>query len=377
MITVLVVDDSAFMRKLLTTTLSQDPDLSVVGSARDGNEALEKIAQLNPDVVTLDVDMPRRGGLSTLEEIMKTSPRPVLMISSLTSEGAEVTLKCLDIGAMDFITKQSVHSEDVTVELMHKIKAVAKKRGLLALRQQNRAAAQASPARAPIRAPMRASDSSAAARAPEPVAEHSPAVVNAYRASNAGPRDLVAIGVSTGGPPAVQKVLAGLPKNFPAAILIAQHMPAAFTGPFAKRLDSLCAISVKEAEHGEKPQLGCAYVAPGGRHMRLDRRGAVPEVVITSEPESELYKPSATILMDSVARINPRKTLGVILTGMGSDGCIGVKTLKEGGGYILAQSEATCVVYGMPKAVVDGGLADQIIDIDEMAGAILAVVQGK
>jgi two-component system chemotaxis response regulator CheB len=172
-------------------------------------------------------------------------------------------------------------------------------------------------------------------------------------------------------------VLSGLPKNFPARILIAQHMPGAFTGPFAKRLDALCAISVKEAEQGEKPQPGCAYVAPGGRHMLLERRGALAELTITSEPESELYKPSATILMGSVARINPRKTLGVILTGMGSDGCVGVKALKENGGYILAQSEASCVVYGMPKAVVDAGLADQIIDLEDMTGAIIAAVHGK
>jgi two-component system chemotaxis response regulator CheB len=285
------------------------------------------------------------------------------MISSLTTEGAEITLKCLDVGALDFIPKQNVHPEAVIAELLPKIKAVARKRSLLSLRRNLRDAQKTpSPFSAPVHAHTTAS-------APQPVF-HKPANLG-------GPRDLVAIGVSTGGPPAVQKVLAGLPKDFPASILIAQHMPAAFTGPFAKRLDTLCAISVKEAEHGEKIQPGCAYVAPGGKHLLLERRGAMPELTITSEPESELYKPSATILMNSVARINPRKTLGVILTGMGSDGCIGVKALKENGGYILAQNEASCVVYGMPKAVVDAGLADQIIDIEDMTAAINAVVHGK
>ena len=364
MITVLVVDDSAFTRNYLMTSLGRDPDIRVLDTARDGDDALEKIARLNPDVVTLDVEMPHRGGLSVLEEIMKTAPRPVIMVSSLTTEGAEITLKCLDAGALDFVSKYGAHAESVIVELLPKIKAVAKQRHRLALRHNLRDARTFPP---PSAAPGHEHATPSVPYMPPPL---KPAGIG-------GPRDLVAIGVSTGGPPAVQKVLAGLPKDFPAAILIAQHMPAAFTGPFAKRLDSLCAIAVKEAEHGEKIQPGCAYIAPGGRHMLLERRGATPELVITTEPESELYKPSATILMNSVARINPRKTLGVILTGMGSDGCIGIKALKENGGYILAQNEASCVVYGMPKAVVDAGLADQIVDIADMTAAILAAVHGK
>ena len=351
------------MRRFLTTSLSQDPEIRVLDAARDGDDALEKIARLNPDVVTLDVEMPRRDGLSTLQEIMKTAPRPVIIISSLTMEGAEITLKCLDAGALDFIPKHNVHPDAVIAELLPKIKAVAQKRAALALRRNLRDTKTT---------PQRRS---------APGQEHTTASMphtSSFKPANlGGPRDIVAIGVSTGGPPVVQKVLAGLPKNFPASILIAQHMPAAFTGPFAKRLDSLCAISVKEAEHGEKIQLGWAYIAPGGRHMLLEKRGAAPELAITAEPASELYKPSATILMNSVARVNPRKTLGVILTGMGSDGCIGVKALKESGGYILAQNEASCVVYGMPKAVVDAGLADQIVDIEDMTAAILAAVQGK
>ena len=361
MITVLVVDDSAFMRKFLTTALAQDPDIHVLDAAQNGDEALEKIASLNPDVVTLDVEMPRRDGLSTLEEIMKTSPRPVLMISSLTKEGAEITLKCLDAGALDFIPKNSARPEELIAGLLPRIKAVARKRALLALRRTLHGAS-ARPSSLPSTPSYASVPSASVPKLAPPLG---------------GPRDIVAIGVSTGGPPAVQTILSGLPANFPASILIAQHMPATFTGAFAKRLDTQCAISVKEAQQGDKIQPSCAYIAPGGKHMLLERQGAALGLTITTEPASELYKPSATVLMNSVAQINPRRTLGVILTGMGSDGCPGIKNLKEHGGYILAQNEASCVVYGMPKAVVDAGLADQILDIEDMTAAITAAVHGK
>lgn len=174
----------------------------------------------------------------------------------------------------------------------------------------------------------------------------------------------------------MQKVLSALPANFPACILIAQHMPAAFTGPFAKRLDNVSKITVSEAQNGDKLKPGHAYVAPGGKHMMLHMRGAIPEVAITTEPASALYKPSATVLMESVGKTIGRKALGVMLTGMGSDGLEGMKVLKERGGYVLAQNEQSCVVYGMPKAVVDAGLADQVLDIDHMADALITAVKG-
>jgi two-component system chemotaxis response regulator CheB len=186
----------------------------------------------------------------------------------------------------------------------------------------------------------------------------------------AAKRDVVAIGVSTGGPPAVQKVLAALPEGFPAGILIAQHMPASFTGPFAKRLDSVSRLSVKEAENGERFSPGTVYIAPGGKHLRIELRGAGLRVVVGEEPREALYKPSANELMESVGTVVGRRALGVVLTGMGYDGREGVKVLKERGGRALAQSDATCVVYGMPKAIVDAGLADEIVDIDDMAHAI-------
>ncbi len=350
MITVLVVDDSAFMRRALSSLISQDPDIKIVGSARDGEDALQKISALNPDVVTMDIEMPRMDGLATLQEIMKTAPRPVIMVSSLTEEGAEATLKALEYGALDFIPKSISNNHDVFAsELTQKIRAVARKRALLQLRFSRQAAA----------------------------AQHAHRQVpSASFVPCRGARDVVAVGVSTGGPPAVQKVLSALPADFPACILIAQHMPAAFTGPFAKRLDNVSKITVSEAQHGDKIKPGHAYVAPGGKHMMLQMRGALPEVAITTEPASALYKPSATVLMESVGKAIGRKALGVMLTGMGSDGLEGMKVLKERGGYVLAQNEQSCVVYGMPKAVVDAGLADQVLDIDHMADALITAVKG-
>ncbi len=343
MVKVVVVDDSAFMRKALQTMLDKDPEISVVATARNGKEGLDKIREFQPDVVTLDIEMPIMDGLTALRHIMMEMPRPVLMVSSLTSQGAEATLKAMELGAVDFIPKQlSKVSLDIIKledELRHKVRTIARRT---------------------FRAPAKPLTDVGAAR------EHGP------RARPSGPqrRDVVAIGVSTGGPPAVQKVLSSLPKDFPAGILIAQHMPGAFTGPFAKRLDGLCNISVKEAENGERFVPGTAYVAPGGRHLALSARTGRIEVVVTDEPREALYKPSANVLITSVANGVGRRALGVVLTGMGNDGKEGVDALKSRGGRALAQSDSTCVVYGMPKAIVDAGLADEIVDIDDMAGAI-------
>ena len=344
MVKVVVVDDSAFMRKALQTMLDKDPQISVVATARNGKEGLEKIREFQPDVVTLDIEMPIMDGLTALRHIMMEMPRPVLMVSSLTTQGAEATLKAMELGAVDFIPKQlSKVSLDIIKledELRHKVRTIARRT---------------------FRAPSK--PLAAEARA---VREHGP------RPKPGGPqkRDVVAIGVSTGGPPAVQKVLSKLPADFPAGILIAQHMPGAFTGPFAKRLDGVCNITVKEAENGERFAPGTAYVAPGGRHLAISSRVGRINVVVTDEPRDALYKPSANVLITSVAGGVGRRALGVVLTGMGNDGKEGVDALKAKGGRALAQSDATCVVYGMPKAIVDAGLADEIVDIDDMAGAI-------
>lgn len=356
MVKVLVVDDSAFMRRVLTSLLSQDADIEIVGTARDGEDALVKIASLKPDVVTMDIEMPRMDGLATLQEIMKTAPLPVIMISTLTEAGAESTLKALEYGALDFIPKSlsNTNHDQFAQELIRKIRAVSRKKALLQLRF-GRSQTHTGQAAAPTY------------KAASPTLVGGPCK---------GARDLVAIGVSTGGPPAVQKILSALPVNFPACILIAQHMPAAFTGPFAKRLDNICKITVKEAQSGDRLQPGMAYIAPGGQHLMLTMRGAMPELTVTPEPSSALYKPSVNVLIESVAKNFPRKSIGVILTGMGSDGLEGIRQLRGKGGYILAQNEQSCVVYGMPKAIVDAQLADQILDIDHMAETLMTAVKG-
>ncbi|WP_290924062.1 chemotaxis response regulator protein-glutamate methylesterase [Halodesulfovibrio sp.] len=347
MIRVVVVDDSAFMRKALTTMLEKDPDIKVVATARNGAEGLTVIRQYDPDVVTLDIEMPKMDGLTALRHIMMEMPRPVLMISSLTTEGAESTLKAMELGAVDFIPKQlsKVSLEIVKIEkdLQQKVKYVSRRK---------------------IRAPRTSRPPVAArtARVAPPVMRGRPK------------RDVVAIGVSTGGPPAVQKVLSKLPANFPAAILIAQHMPAAFTGPFAKRLDSVCKITVKEASGSEPVAPGTAYIAPGGKHIVLQQRGSRMEVVVKEEPADALYKPSANVLIESVAKAQGRRAVGAIFTGMGNDGLLGIRELKNKGGYILAQNDASCVVYGMPKAIVDAKLTDEILDIDDMAAALMASI---
>lgn len=373
MLKVVVVDDSAFIRNLMTMLLEKDPEIKVVAVAKDGLEGIEAIRKHDPDVVTLDVEMPRMNGLEALAVIMKELPRPVLMISSLTSEGAESTLKALELGAADFIAKKPVIDSDYQEDIRKRVRAVARGGALMRLRALSRqrglvASRETNGASAPR--PLTQTPSAPSANVPRPATL--PAAQEIPRLAipaGAPKRDIVAIGVSTGGPPAVQKILAALPENFPAAILIAQHMPAAFTGPFAARLNNTCALSVKEAQNGEKIRPGTVYISPGGQHLTVKPN---LDICISPEPASELYKPSATLLMDSVGKTFGRKVLGVMLTGMGSDGLEGAKILKQQGGRLIAQSEQTCVVYGMPKAVVDAGLTDEVVDLEDIPQAIIS-----
>ncbi len=361
------------MRKAIEIILTKDPEIKVIGQAGDGKEALEAVTRLNPDVITMDVEMPRMDGITAVREIMTRCPKPVLMISSVTTEGAETTFRALDAGAMDFIAKPASR---VSLDIVHleqdirdKVKAVSKRRPLI--RPKPRTSV-------PAPAPRPAADPGAryglstrpSTVSPAPGQTATPMVVR--KPSGRAIRDLVSIGVSTGGPPAVQKLLSALPADFPVPILIAQHMPAAFTAPFSRRLDNACEISVKEAVSGEKLQPGVAYVAPGGRHIYLEAKLSCMTVVVTDHPKEALYKPSATVLHESVGKALGRRALGVQLTGMGSDGLEGIRVLKEKGGRALAQSDKTCVVYGMPKAIVDAGLADEVVDIDDMALAIMS-----
>lgn len=356
MIRVLVVDDSTFMRHALVSMLEQDPEIKVVDTARDGQDALDKASRLDVDVMTLDVEMPRLDGLETLKQIMKTNPLPVLMVSSLTESGAVSTLKALEYGAQDFIPKTQSNDKDAFGEdLRRKVKAIARRKSIIRLKYHHHSAPQAAAASAPPR--------------------QAPSFCGAASACK-GPRDLVVIGVSTGGPPIVQKILSALPASLPACILIAQHMPATFTGPFAKRLDSVSQISVTEAVDGDKLKNGHAYVCPGGMHIGVRLRGPLPEVAVTEEPRNALYKPTVNVLMETAGMIMGRRVLGVMLTGMGSDGVDGARVLRERGGCLIAQNEASCVVYGMPKAVVDANLANLILDADEIASAIITTVKG-
>jgi two-component system, chemotaxis family, protein-glutamate methylesterase/glutaminase len=345
LIKVLVVDDSAFMRKAISTMLAKDPQIRVVDTARNGEEALEKIRLLNPDVVTMDIEMPKMDGLTALGHVMSESPRPVLMVSSLTTEGAEATLKALELGAVDFIPKQlsKVSLDIIKIEdnLRAKVRAVAHRtlRPVPAMRIRPR----------------------------EPAQQKEP-----HSRSSARPlRDVICIGVSTGGPPAVQRILSELSQDFPASILIAQHMPQAFTGPFAKRLDAISSLTVKEAQNGDRVRIGAVYIAPGGKHLMLRQKTTHLEIEISSEPADALYKPSANVLIGSMTEAVGRRGLGVILTGMGNDGLEGVRLLKGRGGRVIAQSDQSCVVYGMPKAVVDAGLADAVVDIEDMGRALM------
>lgn len=359
MIRVLVVDDSSFVRTSLSALLNADAEMEVVATARDGIECLAKIKECDPDVVTLDVDMPRMDGLTALEKIMSEMPVPVIMISSLTETGADSTLKALEIGAMDFIPKSKSQTDEkgFNEEVIHKIKILAKRKAFIKLKYGNMSH------KSHERTSTLASDTHA-------IATHS-TLNNKCK----GARDLVVIGVSTGGPPVVQKILSALPAKLSACILVSQHMPASFTGPFAKRLDNVCQISVSEAVNGDKIVNGHAYICPGGKHLGIKMHGALPEILVTEEPKDAIYKPTVNLLMETAALLG-RRVLGVMLTGMGSDGVEGAKVLKEKGGWLIAQNEASCVVYGMPKAVVDAKLADQILDVNEIAAAIMAAVKG-
>lgn len=374
MIRVLVVDDSTFMRHSISDMLQKDPEITVVDTAKDGQEALIKAQEKDIDVITLDVEMPRLNGLETLKKLMATNPLPVIMVSSLTEEGAETTLKALEYGAQDFIPKtMSNDKEEFGQELRKKVKAIARRKSIIRLKYHNKAqkAAEQKAAPHPVQQHPGRPLAQVAAPAPKPARQRSAVSVTG------SPRDLVVIGVSTGGPPVVQKILAALPGDLPACILIAQHMPASFTGPFARRLDGVSKFTVTEAVSGDKLKNGHAYVCPGGKHIGLTMNGPLPEVLVTEHPRDALYKPTVNVLMDTAGRHYGRRTVGVMLTGMGNDGVDGARVLREKGGILIAQNEASCVVYGMPKAVVDANLANLVLDADDIAQAIVATVKGS
>lgn len=339
-IKVLVVDDSGFFRRRLTELINADARLQVVGTASNGQEAIEQATRLRPDVITMDYEMPVMDGITSLREIHRKLGIPVLMFSSLTFEGARVTLDALEAGAVDFLPKNfeeiSRYPDEIQKVLCDRIVMVS----------NSRTTARQSP---PAASPTKAADAAAPARRAS------------YRATQ-----LIVIGASTGGPMALQEVLTHLPANFRLPILLVQHMPGTFTKAFAERLDRICKINVSEAKDGDVLRPGHAYLAPGGKQMLLDGRMPL-RIRIVDGDERLNYKPSLDVTFGSAARDLGSKVLGVVLTGMGADGRDGARLLKAEGATIWAQDEASCVIYGMPMAVAKAGLVDEVLDLRRVA----------
>jgi len=377
---VLVVDDSGFFRRRVSEILSSDTTIQVVGTATNGKEAIEQALALKPDVITMDYEMPMMDGITAVRHIMQRCPTPVLMFSSLTHEGARVTLDALDAGAVDFLPKNfediSRNPDKVKQMLCEKVHSISRSNrrstGFAAAPVAAPAASTPAPAPGALRSPAPAAGTARPAPA-RPLAGTSTHTAPAHHASAPATHNspapkrkaykLVAIGTSTGGPVALQRVLTQLPANFPAPIVLIQHMPAAFTKAFAERLDKLCRISVKEAEDGDILRPGLALLAPGGKQMMVDGRGAVK---ILPGDERLNYKPCVDITFGSAAKSYGDKVLAVVLTGMGADGREGARLLKQGGSHIWAQDEASCVIYGMPMAIVKADLADAVYSLDDI-----------
>jgi len=342
-IRVLVVDDSAFVRRAIIRMLDNHPIIQVVDVASDGEMAIELIKKLHPDVVTLDIRMPILDGLSALERIMNECPTPVIMLSSLTEKGGENTLRALELGAVDFIDKSATGGAmdftGIVGELISKIQVAAR----VEMRK------------------LQAVDSGTR------VEEKQLTIAKSGT-------EVVLIGTSTGGPPALQKVLTALPADFPCPILLVQHMPVGFTASLAERLDRLCALTVKEAEDGELLRNGTAYLAPAGLHLKLTRGDDGVRARLDITPEAALHRPSVDTLLESAAAVCGKKSLAVVLTGMGKDGAAGSKMLAAAGGRIVVESEETAIVFGMPKAVLETVTTATVVPLYKVARTILDMI---
>lgn len=353
-IRVLVVDDSAFMRRVISEAIAAEPDMEVAGQATNGLDALVKVEQLQPDVVTLDVEMPEMDGLTALRHLMARYPRPVVMLSSLTQAGAVTTIRALTIGAVDFVGKPSgsisLDFHRVREELVAKVRVAATARVSGPGPQTRRTPTPSAPA---------------VPAAPRPVA--SPAIARPRLSGGAQFDRLVVIGSSTGGPRALGTVVPGLPDDGHTAYIIVQHMPAGFTRSLAERLDGSSPLHIREAAAGDVLTAGTALVAPGDYHLRLSPAGVVE---LDQGPRIHGVRPSVDVSLFSIARHFGDRTVAAILTGMGSDGAAGAASVREAGGYVLAEDESTCVVWGMPRAVVEHGGADRVVPLDGMASAI-------
>jgi len=344
---VLIIDDSALVRSLLTEIINRQPDLEAIGAAPDPYAAREMIRAMNPDVLTLDVEMPKMDGLDFLEKLMRLRPTPVVMVSTLTARGAEVTIRALELGAIDFVAKPKIGIasglQELGAEICEKIRVAARAR-------MHRHVRAASPSAAP-----------AAADPAQPAAKAPPA-----RFSRVSTEKLIAIGASTGGTEAIREVLTRLPSDSP-AVLITQHMPPGFTKSFAARLDGLCRITVSEAVDGERALPGHAYIAPGDRHMRLVRSGANYMIAVDQSPPVNRHRPSVDVLFRSIAQAAGPNALAVMLTGMGKDGAAGMVEMHDAGSFTIAQDEASCVVFGMPREAIAAGAVDEVLPVTSIA----------
>lgn len=355
---VLVVDDSLFYRRRVIEALNAQDDIRVVGEAGNGLVALEKVKDLKPDVVTMDVNMPVMDGVTAVRRIMAARPTPILMFSSVTTQGARETLDALDAGALDFLPKQL---DEICSDRREALDQLCKRVRWMSKRGARWRADVGTSARAPEAAPASGTrDAAAPARA-------------ADRAVTVHGVKLVVIGTSTGGPAAVQRLLAELPAGYPFPVLIVQHMPGPFTKAFADRMNKLCRCTVKEAEAGDRLLPGVVMVAPGGRQTLLRARGDAVFVEINDCAPSDIYKPSVDVTFLSAAEALPGGVLGVVLTGMGADGREGAGRLKVGHSHVWVQDEESSVIFGMPKAVIDAGHADQVMSIDKIAGHLAAL----
>ncbi|WP_144509238.1 chemotaxis response regulator protein-glutamate methylesterase [Bacillus sp. FJAT-22090] len=356
----LIVDDSAFMRKLIGDFFNESNVIEVVGIARNGKDAIQKIKALKPDVVTMDVEMPEMNGLDALKQIMSETPTAVVMLSSTTQKGTEITMQAMEYGAVDFVAKPSG-----TISLdLHKIKDE------LVTKVENAASVTISKlSKSNTTAPLATTSHQYEKKVLEVQTPTSKRVQNWSKTN----RKMVLIGTSTGGPRALQEVITKLPKDMKAPVLIVQHMPAGFTKSLAERLNQLAEIVVKEAENGDILRDGHAYIAPGGFHMKIHKIGSTYSIVLDNEEAPRAgHRPAVDVLFEDNSRYNDFDKIAVIMTGMGSDGSKGLQQLKKNGNVVaIAESSKTCIVYGMPKAAVETNLVNEVVELDNIAKAII------